>query len=116
MRKNDAPKIGMVDPLQAATRMHVLIIHDLGKIANRRARHRGGQHPPRYFVLGKRFRPAFDQLVDGVDIGNPRRARKEARILAKIGPPHGIEQGTKMMVPRAVEHHIAIERRVGVVG
>src|SRR5580704_9740024 len=80
VRENDAPKIGMVDPLQAAARMHVLIIHNLGEIANRRARYRGGKHPPSYFVLSKRSSPAFDQLVDSGDIGNPHRARKEPRI------------------------------------
>ncbi len=108
VRQHDAAERGMVDPLQAAARMHVLVVHDLREIAHRRARHLRREHALRDFVLAERLRPALDQLVDGGEMDDSRRAGDEARILLEVGPAHDVEDRAEMMVARRVEHHVAV--------
>lgn len=98
VRQNDPSEFGVVDPLQAAACVHVLVVHHFGKVAHRRAGHRGRQHEPRDVILGARLGPAFDQVVNGGEIGNARRAGDEARIVLEVGAADDVQDRAEMMV------------------
>src|SRR3546814_8763260 len=64
VRNDDAAELGVVDSLQAAAGMHVLVLDHLAQFAYRRAGHALFQHELGDLVLGMLRGPALEELVD----------------------------------------------------
>src|SRR3546814_2465033 len=77
VRNDDAAELGVVDSLQAAAGMHVLVLDHLAQFAYRRAGHSLFQHELGDLVLGMLRGPALEELVDSGHVGHPRPADDE---------------------------------------
>src|SRR3546814_10082990 len=72
VRNDDAAELGVVDSLQAAAGMHVLVLDHLAQFAYRRAGHALFQHELGDLVLGMLRGPALEELVDRGHVGQDR--------------------------------------------
>ena len=100
---------------EAATREHVFVVHHFPQVTHRSAWDFCGKHSLRDLVLRQRLCPALDQLVDEREVGDARRACRNARIVLHVTQPHHVEDRAEVMIAGRIQDHVAVGGRTHVV-